>query len=812
MHLEYTPEEVRELVAESPVLSYRAATSADVLDVADILEGVGELIAKLDSTARHRTLSDLVPVLGENGELWVPVANNCRRSCGVSVSTDGLLSFTVRGEGDGLVSYFAARQAAAHALSGRAVVDAAALPAPDENVRITGAAFTGCDAENDLEGSEGSAEDILYGLDACGSLEREIGAVDFVLEGLAGDEPSDLAAEGLAYPANVSVRYLGNASEIPAAVAVDLAADTGVDDAGEHELHPDWRERLAVLGESGELPQDLVDDALSLIEGSAAGFAPGEFVAELTRRRAASCLTERDLDAEARAARLGAVDPGEADLGADSVGRLSAAGRAHLRNVSGELLLVPEGAPAGLVEEAARRARRSRADERERARERRLLGILATAFEPAGALSLRAVLGRLGGPARKDFLRDLVRSGELKARRIDGEVILSRTGAPDPVFHRAARLAKRVRSESFGNMKTAAARARARGSKAFPAPVVPFGGTKLGPGELAEALDLEKAKASARDSGRTAARVERPGSFDCEVYVGREGTVHVLPVYRREVRVFRSPGAYHAWPVSVTTVLHDPEGAFESQLAEERAAGFGRSRQSSPDWADRLPQAERESGPDPEGSYARLGRSAFEAERAGEAVISTRTGKVLAPARSPKQREAARRRVGRMVARSRARSEAEARMKAREDALACRAAWEKALSIHLASLPAAERLELFLSLRGRREFAALERSARDPEELKVAARELAAAGRVRVRRGRSSGEVFLEVAGELDRKALERGLLAVMARAQPGEIPVPKGTRLARRVAATRGVLTKAARTTTAASRKAKAAKESLAA
>lgn len=694
MYFEYTPEEVRSLVAESPVLSYQAATAEDILTVADILEGTEELIAKLQPAARHEILSSLLPEIGEDGSLWVPVANNCRRSCGVSVSPGGLLSFAVRGEGEGLVSYFAARRAAAHALSGRAVVDGAeaALPVPDENVpaRVTGLA----DGDTEV-----SSEDILDdGLDACGG--REVGAMDFALKGIAGDEPSDLAAEGLAHPVGVLVRYLGNTSEIADGFAADFAEDAGADDTNEPALHPEWRERLAALGESGELPADLVDDARSLVEeagddagesGVAPSVAPSAFLAELARRRAAASLTQEDLDAEARAARLGATDPALIEAGA--VGRLSTAGRAHLRNISGELLLVPAGTPAELVAQAAERSRQSKARERELARERRLLGILYPLIEGSRALSLEAVLGRLGGPAHKGFLRRLVAGGELEARKVEGEVVLAGGGTAESVFLRAASLARRVRSESFSNRKTAAARARRRGCKAFAAPAVPFG-----------------------------------------------------------------------------------------------------------DAANHLPrQAERESGPDPEGSYARRGRCPLEAERRGEAVIGTYGRGVPGPSRSPRQREAARRRVGGVVARAKT----EARAKARESALARKGAWDAALSMHLASLPVNERLELFLALRGRREFAALERSAEDPEGLRLAAHELAEAGRVKVRRGRrgeARGKVFLEAAADLDRKGLERDLLRVMARAKPGEIPVPRGTRLARRVAATKATLNRVS-----GSRKAKA-------
>lgn len=687
MYFEYTPEEVRELVAESPVLSYRAATAEDILTVADILEGTEELIAKLQPAARREILGDLAPEIGEDDELWIPVASNCRRSVGVSVSPGGLLSFAVRGESEGLVSYFAARRAAAHALSGRAVVDEAALPVLEGNgpAHAAGLAAASGFASDD---PEWSSEEILDdGLDVGG--ERETGAVDFALKGLAGDEPSDLAADGLAHPAGVSVRYLGNTSEI----AAGFAADAGTGDAGgEPGLHPDWRERLETLREGGELPTDLVDDARSLVEeiGSEAGeaqfvgFAPSGFFAELTRRRAAAYLTAEDLNVHSRAERLGAMEP---TLVADGVvGRLSTAGRAHLRNISGELLLVPAGASPELVAQAAERSRERKVRERELAGECLLRDTLAPLLEDARAFSLKAVLGRLGGPAHKDFLRRLVGGGELEARKVEGEVVLAVGGAAESVFLRAARLARRVRSESFSNRKAAAARARERGSEAFAAPVVPFG-----------------------------------------------------------------------------------------------------------DVANHLPrQAERESGPDPEGSYARRGRCPLEAERSGEAVIGTYGRGVPGPSRSPRQREAARRRVARVVARAKV----EARVKARATALACKAAWDAALAIHLASLPATGRLELFLALRGRQEFVVLERSAKDSEGLRRAARELAEAGRVKVRRGRrgeARGKVFLEAAADLDRKELERDLLRVMARAKPDEILVPRGTRLARRVAATRGALTKAA-------------------
>jgi hypothetical protein len=116
MHPEYTLEEVRSLLTEHEALDYRAATAADVAEATDVLEGVEELVAKLDPAVRRETLEGVSIPVGD--ALWIAVANNCHRSAGVAVSPEGSLSFAVRGDGEGLASYFAARRAVAHALLG----------------------------------------------------------------------------------------------------------------------------------------------------------------------------------------------------------------------------------------------------------------------------------------------------------------------------------------------------------------------------------------------------------------------------------------------------------------------------------------------------------------------------------------------------------------------------------------------------------------------------------------------------------------------------------------------------------------------
>lgn len=126
MHIEYTPEEVRTLIEEHEALDYLAATTDDVAVATDVLEGVEELIAKLDPDVRYQTVKPYSTIVED--QVWIPVANNCTRSAGIAVDLVGTLSFTVRGEEGGLTTYFAARQAVAHALAG---VEAATDPVAD---------------------------------------------------------------------------------------------------------------------------------------------------------------------------------------------------------------------------------------------------------------------------------------------------------------------------------------------------------------------------------------------------------------------------------------------------------------------------------------------------------------------------------------------------------------------------------------------------------------------------------------------------------------------------------------------------------
>ena len=127
MHLEYTPEEVRRLLAEHETLEYASATDADVAEVADVLEGIEELVAKLDPAVRRDEL--LMSSLQVGDHFWIPVARNGSRAAGVAIDPEGALSFMVTGHefGDDFPTYFSARQAVAHALLGssRRIAEAA---------------------------------------------------------------------------------------------------------------------------------------------------------------------------------------------------------------------------------------------------------------------------------------------------------------------------------------------------------------------------------------------------------------------------------------------------------------------------------------------------------------------------------------------------------------------------------------------------------------------------------------------------------------------------------------------------------------
>jgi len=133
MHPEYTPEEVRTLLAEHETLEYASATDADVAEATDILEGVEELVCKLDPSVRRDEL--LTVSLRVADSFYVEVVRNCSRAAGVAIDPDGATSFVVTGDefAGEFPTYFCARQAVAHALLRETAIGAAPSPeAPAE--------------------------------------------------------------------------------------------------------------------------------------------------------------------------------------------------------------------------------------------------------------------------------------------------------------------------------------------------------------------------------------------------------------------------------------------------------------------------------------------------------------------------------------------------------------------------------------------------------------------------------------------------------------------------------------------------------
>ena len=555
--------------------------------------------------------------------------------------------------------------------------------------------------------------------------------------------------------------------------------------------------RLSCLILARRLPSGATGDVVRLIEFLGEDEAtPAEFARTLAARRAD--LSGEDLVGLSRLDRAGALPASEFSPGC--VRRLAEGERASLRRVHGELLLVsgdPERPGLALVADALKAAREVRelrdADEAFRLSERVRTEISSCTRRPATLEALVSGIAPICG-GRQDALREvgnLVRGGTLSAHWSGGRVLLYVGDASPEDLALASRLADDARGQARANKK-ATARARRAGKKglssrleadgapkdvvrfwrsfeykegrpgefkaAFPAPVVPYGGTPVDPQEQPEILRLERARAAARDSGRVSAEVTLSGERGFRLYRFGRTVCARLTMLSRRSRVFRSAHAAHCWPEQHTEVLFDPAGSFDAQLAEERVAASKAVGAGAPatDRADRLPEAESPSGPDPEGSYAKRGRDPLAAERGGEAVIATKTGKLLAPSLRPHQRERARRRVaaiardgGRRAGEQGAKVEDEARARVEAEATVggkpgsgdpeeLRARRDLALLEHLAALPVAERLELYLALYGPKEISVLKERAADPTGLLLAACELKRAGRVEIENGRMS--------------------------------------------------------------------------
>ncbi len=238
MQIEYTPEEVRALIEEHEALEYPAATAADVADATDVLEGIEELVARLDHDVRREALERVS--LSVEDQLWIPVADNCSRSAGVAIASDGSLSFTVWGRGEGLSSYFSARQAVAHALLGQA--DANANAKADVKVGAAGDA----PAVPEIAPEAADANPMVSALKASGWAVA------------AGRTIADVDAEVLASVYPLSEAGVAHLFSEPGGIVLAMAGSTAGDRRRAVEALPALPERgyssrgFSVLFESGE--------------------------------------------------------------------------------------------------------------------------------------------------------------------------------------------------------------------------------------------------------------------------------------------------------------------------------------------------------------------------------------------------------------------------------------------------------------------------------------------------------------------------------------------------------------------------------
>lgn len=625
---------------------------------------------------------------------------------------------------------------------------------------------------------------------------------DFALTSGEFGGQGDLAEEGLGH--EVGIHYLGNGFATVEDDSPEMGSDG--DDAGEHgeqEL-ADYSELESVEAFTGfdpsradgladELGENLVALAKEIAEELGADCTPEEFFAELSKRQ--SELAEEDHEVLTRAKRLGGL--ADAEQEASSVCRLADHGAANLRMVEGELLLVPAGAAPQDVYEAALRSRNDRLakiarthneSEQQARLDHSKEQAVRTMFEKQIRSNMkqaaeRAKSGTPVADAKAEAVKALRAYRKTWLELPDERKKLIPDPATDAVTKRAFAWAasSRVSEASFK-------RSRDLG-KAFAAPEVPFGGTPVSPEEQAEVLYIEHLRSTrqallkaqpespaANQAGLSVTRRAKVSAFYC---VG-EGVAHAQPLEEwfapQTITVFGSEADKRRFQPMKALVAN----AIDALLGNaSKPASFDPAAASNV-WADQTPEAERESGPDQRG--AATPREYNPAHRR-DAQVVTATGLDLNRPRNDRQQAAAERRVE--VARRKAKVGPQA------------AAWNLARAIHLSEVEdPAQRLELLLqtSPDNRREWAELQSGSKNPAELKAAARKLADAGRIKTVRGRTSGSLYLEVTNPLsdkERAELERGLLRLMV---IGRVSEPKGTALARRVAAHRGVLTRETR------------------
>lgn len=230
-------------------------------------------------------------------------------------------------------------------------------------------------------------------------------------------------------------------------------------------------------------------------------------------------------------------------------------------------------------------------------------------------------------------------------------------------------------------------------------------------------------------------------------------------------------------------VRHTGKAFVTADPGEDRlptAAELTAEHHATTEWADEEPDPEPESGPDPSGA------DRYASDMAGAHDHRAIATGPQAPARSPKARKKAAGRVSRMIEEARGADGAAENATRASLGAEANQAWRQALAVYMDSLGEAARLELHLQINGPQRFERMVEAASEPDAVFRAARALLDEGRITAEK--ADGGTCIEAATDHDRDELTRSLLRVMAR---GEVAVPQGTRLARRVRATKAAITR---------------------
>ena len=674
--------------------------------------------------------------------------------------------------------------------------------------------------------------------------------VDFALTSGEFGGQGDLADEGLGHVVGIS--YLGHSfATVEDSDPQDDSAEMGSDgddqgdpgDPGETEIaeyHEAESGYVAMTGfdpeRADDLAEELGEELVSLAKEVAQEFgpdaAPEAFIAALHARR--SALRDEDYEVELRAKRLGGLANPEQE--ASSVCRLADHGAANLRIVEGEVLLVPAGAAPQDVVEAARRSRNDRLariarthseSEREARLARSKERATRTMFEKEIRSNMKAAAERAkAGTPVPNARAEAVQGLRAYRKHWDGLPEDRKALVADPGTDAGI---KRAFAQAASSRAAEASFKRARDlGKAFPAPEVPFNGTCIledWQQELKEIASLKRASREGSPGARAELRQRAAEVAELEALKAEVLRIERLRSTRQALKkaqpnspaanqaglsITRRPrvsafyctgeGVAHArpeeaWFAPVTTTVFGDKPAeprrfqpMKALVARAIDALYGRKAKSQPEpqgfdpnaWADRVPEAEGESGPDQRGAAA---PREYNPAHRRDAQVVTATGRVLDPSRNGRQTEAASRRISKVLAKA---SEKVASPQSR--------AWHTALSLYLGEIEdPAERLELMLQTRGRQSWAKLEAGSKNLAKLKEAARALADAGKLKAIRGRDSGTLYIVATEALEgekRAELEHALLRLMV---TGRVAVPRGTKLARRVAAHKGVITREA-------------------